>query len=143
MAFQGQPASPVGVQPDTGRDLNPGPEPLRAACPCFPKVESPQAEANNDCLKVEASQTKGIITPNGGNKIHTICFMGLKTTLVANQDVSPEESTGPGPNPMTATQEQDNQVANLRFLTNERNPGPGAISLPLNPSVQTTRPHIY
>ncbi|KAJ9048358.1 hypothetical protein DSO57_1035787 [Entomophthora muscae] len=57
-----------------GQDSNPDPEPLQAtspedqgaACPRFPGVESLQAEANNDCLKVEASQTKEIIAPNGG-----------------------------------------------------------------------------
>ncbi|KAJ9090635.1 hypothetical protein DSO57_1000485 [Entomophthora muscae] len=102
-----------------------------AACLCFPGVEPLQAEAKNDCLKDEASQTKGIITPNE------------ETALVANQDVSPEESIGPGPDPMTATQEQNNQVVNSRFLPNKRTPGPGVISPPLNPSVQITWPHIF
>ncbi|KAJ9074120.1 hypothetical protein DSO57_1009447 [Entomophthora muscae] len=103
-----------------GWDLNPDPELLQAtgpedqgaACPSFPGVEFPQAEAKNDCLKGEASQTKEIITPdegvikapNRGNKIPTICFMDLENALVANQDVSPEKSTSPGPDPMTATQ---------------------------------------
>ncbi|KAJ9060997.1 hypothetical protein DSO57_1024979 [Entomophthora muscae] len=133
-----------------GWGSNPDPELLRATCPHFPGVKPPRAEAKNDCLKGEASQTKGSIAPNrgvikvpnGGNKIPTICFMDLKTALVANQDVSPEESMGPGPDPMTATQEQENQVANLIFMTSERTPGPGAISLPLNSSTQTTWPHI-
>ncbi|KAJ9075540.1 hypothetical protein DSO57_1035185 [Entomophthora muscae] len=39
-------------------------------------------------------------------------------------------------NSMTTTLEQDNQVANLRSLTNERTPGPGAILLPLNQNPQ-------
>ncbi|KAJ9076312.1 hypothetical protein DSO57_1027466 [Entomophthora muscae] len=133
-----------------GRDLNPDPEPLQAACLHFPGVNSPQAEVKKDYPKGENSQAKRIITsnggaikaPNGGNKISIICFMGLKTTLVAIQDVSSEESTGPGPNPMTATQEQDNQVANSRSLTNERAPGLGAISLPLNPSTQIPQAHF-
>ncbi|KAJ9073867.1 hypothetical protein DSO57_1011982 [Entomophthora muscae] len=102
-----------------GQDSNPDSEPLWAACPHFPGVNPPRAEANNDCPKGEASQTKGIITlneevikvPNRGNKIPIIHFMGLKTTLVSNQDASPEESTGPGSGPMTVTQEQENQVA--------------------------------
>ncbi|KAJ9064976.1 hypothetical protein DSO57_1024814 [Entomophthora muscae] len=122
------------------------PEDQRASCLYFPGAKPPQAEAKNDYLKGEASQAKGITTPNGGvikapngvNKIPTICLMGLKTALVANQDVSPEISVGPGLDPMTTTQEQENQVTNLIFLTNERTPGQGTISLPLNLSVQTT-----
>ncbi|KAJ9086313.1 hypothetical protein DSO57_1005303 [Entomophthora muscae] len=62
--------------------------------------------------------------------------MSLKSTLVANQEPSPEEDTGLQHDPMTTTLEQDNQVANLRFLTNERTPGPSAILPPLNPSTQ-------
>ncbi|KAJ9056276.1 hypothetical protein DSO57_1034880 [Entomophthora muscae] len=101
-----------GVRIDQGQDLNPDPEPLQAAFPRFPGVKPLQAEARNGFLKGEASQTKGIIVSNGGiikapnrgNKIPTICFMGLKTALVANQDVSPVKSMGPGPDPMTATQ---------------------------------------
>ncbi|KAJ9063899.1 hypothetical protein DSO57_1036192 [Entomophthora muscae] len=46
------------------------------------------------------------------------------------------------PNPMATTLEQDNQVANLRYLTNERTPGSGAILLPLKPSTQISQAHI-
>ncbi|KAJ9086994.1 hypothetical protein DSO57_1037669 [Entomophthora muscae] len=46
--------------------------------------------------------------------------MGLKSTLVINQEPSPEEGTRLQPNPMTTTLKQDNQVANLISLTNER-----------------------
>ncbi|KAJ9086117.1 hypothetical protein DSO57_1007520 [Entomophthora muscae] len=120
-----------------------------AACILL-RLNPPQAEAKDNFPKGKASQTKEIITsnvgaiktPNGDDKIPTVCFIGLNTTLVANQDVSPEVSTGPWPNLMTTAQEQENQVTNLGFLTNERTPGPGAILLPLNPSILITWCHI-
>ncbi|KAJ9065963.1 hypothetical protein DSO57_1014370 [Entomophthora muscae] len=74
--------------------------------------------------------------PNRGNKILTISFMRLKSTLVANQELSLEEGTGLWPVPMTTILEQDNQIANLKSLTNEITPGTGAILLPWNPSTQ-------
>ncbi|KAJ9081217.1 hypothetical protein DSO57_1017061 [Entomophthora muscae] len=122
-----------------------------AACLRFSRVKPPQAEAKNDGPNDEASQTKGIIAPNegvikapnGGNKIPTISSMSLKSTLVANQETSPEEDMGLWPNPMTTTLEQDDQVANLRFLTNERNPVLGAVLLSLNPSTQIPQAHLF
>ncbi|KAJ9081620.1 hypothetical protein DSO57_1012736 [Entomophthora muscae] len=141
-----------------GQDLNPdpespqaaGPEDQGAACLHFPGVEPLQAEAMNNYPNGKASQTKGTIapnegiikTPNRGNKIPIISFMSLKSTLVANQEPSLEEDMGLWPNPMTTTLEQDNQVANLRFLTNEKTSVLGAIFLPLNPSAQISWPHI-
>ncbi|KAJ9066630.1 hypothetical protein DSO57_1007704 [Entomophthora muscae] len=129
-------------------DSNPDPESPRAtssmdqgaACPQFPEIEPLQAEAKNDDQNVKASQTKeisapngGVIkAPNGGNKTSTISFMSLKSTLLANQEQSSEGGTGLQPNPMTTTLEQDNQVANSRFLTNERTPSLSAILLSLN-----------
>ncbi|KAJ9048351.1 hypothetical protein DSO57_1035846 [Entomophthora muscae] len=125
------------------QESNPGPEYPQAArpgdqgttCQSFSGVKPPQAEAKNDGPNGEASQIKGIIAqngglikaPNGSNKILTISFMSLNSTLVANQEPSLEEGMGPQPNPMTTTLEQDNQVANLRSLINERTPSLGAI----------------
>ncbi|KAJ9052274.1 hypothetical protein DSO57_1035855 [Entomophthora muscae] len=82
----------------------------------FSGSNPPQAEANNDGPNGKTSQTKEIITmngevikmSNGGNKIYTISFMSLNSTLVDNQEPSPEEGTGPQPNPKTTTLEQDN-----------------------------------
>ncbi|KAJ9049754.1 hypothetical protein DSO57_1021122 [Entomophthora muscae] len=141
------------------RYLNPEPKSLQAAgpgdqgaaCLRFPGVKPPQAEAKNDGPNGEASQTKGIIAPNGGvikapnggNKIPIISFMSLKYTLVANQEPSPEEGTGLWPDSMTTTLEQNNQVTNLRSLTNERTPGLGTILPPLNPSTQIPQAHIF
>ncbi|KAJ9090041.1 hypothetical protein DSO57_1006740 [Entomophthora muscae] len=132
-----------------GWDLNPVPESLQAASPMnqgatclhFPEIEPPQAEAKNDGQNDKASQTKeisapngGVIkVPNGGNKTSIISLMSLKSTLVANQEPSPEGGTCLRPNPVTITLEQDNQVANLRSLTNERTPSPGAILPPFEP----------
>ncbi|KAJ9083930.1 hypothetical protein DSO57_1029490 [Entomophthora muscae] len=141
-----------------GWDSNPDPESpwatrpgdRGAACPRFPGVKPQQAEAKNDGPNGEASQTKGIIAPNGGvikapnggNKISTISFMSLKFTLVDDQESSPEEGTGPRPDPMTNTLEQDKQVAKSNFLTNGRTPGPSAILPPLNPSTQIPWAHL-
>ncbi|KAJ9072869.1 hypothetical protein DSO57_1022688 [Entomophthora muscae] len=131
-------------------DSNPDPESLQAACPRFPGVEPLQAEAKNDGPNDEASQIKGIIAPNKGtvkapnegNRILAISFMSLKATPAANQESPPGEGTGLWPDPMATTLEQDNQVANLRSLTNERTPSLGAILPPLNPSTQIPRAHI-
>ncbi|KAJ9071030.1 hypothetical protein DSO57_1001278 [Entomophthora muscae] len=92
----------------------------------------------------ETGKTKEIIAPNGrlitapngGTEAATISFMNLKFTLVANQELSQGRGTGLQPSPMTTTLKQDNQVAKLRFLANERTPGPSAILLPLDPSTQ-------
>ncbi|KAJ9081975.1 hypothetical protein DSO57_1009196 [Entomophthora muscae] len=123
-------------------DLNPDPEYPHAACPCFLKLEPLQAEAKNDGLNGKASQTKGISVsnrgvikvPNGVNEISIISFMSLKSTLVTNQELTQERGMGLWLSLMTTTLKQDNQVAKLIFLTNERTPGPGAILLPLNQS---------
>ncbi|KAJ9062528.1 hypothetical protein DSO57_1009873 [Entomophthora muscae] len=135
-----------------GRDLNPEPKFSRAvrprdqgaACLCSPGVKPIQSEAKHDGPNGEASQTKGIIVPNGGvikapnrgEKIPTISFMSLKSILVANQEPSPEEGTGPQPDPMTTILEQDNQDINSRSLTNKKTPILGAIFLPLNQNTQ-------
>ncbi|KAJ9055445.1 hypothetical protein DSO57_1003942 [Entomophthora muscae] len=100
-------------------DLNPDPESPQAAgpgdqggyLPVFTGVKPLQAEANNDDPNGEAIQTKGIIVPNGGlikvpnggNETSTISFMGLKSTLVANQESSPEGGAVPQPKSMTTT----------------------------------------
>ncbi|KAJ9072032.1 hypothetical protein DSO57_1031383 [Entomophthora muscae] len=131
-------------------DLNPDPESPQAACPRFPEVKPPQAEAKNDGPNSKADQTKGISAtngrvikaPNGGNVILTISFMSLKSALTSNQESFPERGTGPRPYPMTTTLEQDNQVADLRSLTNERTPGPGAILPPLNQSTQNPQARL-
>ncbi|KAJ9061584.1 hypothetical protein DSO57_1019035 [Entomophthora muscae] len=141
-----------------GQDLNPdheflqtaGPGDQGAACPHFPGVKPLQAEANNHGPNDESSQNKGTIAPNegvikapnGGNKITAISFMSLKSKLVSNQEPSLEEGTGLWPGPMTTTLEQDNQVANLRSLTNERTPSLGAILPPWNPSTQIPGPNF-
>ncbi|KAJ9083427.1 hypothetical protein DSO57_1034821 [Entomophthora muscae] len=88
----------------------------RAACSHFPEVKPPQADAKNVGPNGEASQIKeisvpnrGLIkAPNGGNRISTISFMSWKSTLVTNQESSPEGGTDPWPKPMTTTPKQDN-----------------------------------
>ncbi|KAJ9066953.1 hypothetical protein DSO57_1004715 [Entomophthora muscae] len=141
-----------------GWDSNPKPKSPQAAglgdkeaaCLCFPGVKPLQAEAKNDGLNGEASQTNRIIAtkgevikvPNRGNKIPTISFMSLKSTLVANQEPSPETGTGPRPDLVTTTLEQDNQVVNSRFLTNGRTLSLSAILPPLNLSTQIPRAHL-
>ncbi|KAJ9062604.1 hypothetical protein DSO57_1009156 [Entomophthora muscae] len=119
----------------------------RTACLCFSGIEPPQAEAKNVGPCSETEQTKEIIAPNErpitapnrGTEAATISFMNLKSIPVANQEPSPGRGTGPRPDPMTITLKQVNQVANLRFSTNERTPGPSAILLPLDPSTQFPR----
>ncbi|KAJ9077538.1 hypothetical protein DSO57_1015935 [Entomophthora muscae] len=138
-----------------GQDLNSEPKFLQAAGPMdqeptrlrFSGIEPLQADTKNVDPCSETGQTKEINTPNGGlikvpnggTKMTTISFMNLKSTLVANQELSPGRDTVLQPDPTTATLKQVNQVAKLRFLTNERTPGPNAILLPLDPSTQSPR----
>ncbi|KAJ9072024.1 hypothetical protein DSO57_1031508 [Entomophthora muscae] len=134
------------------QELNPNPRPPQATRPVdqrtshppFSEIKPPQADAENVGPCSETGQTKEIIAPNGrlitapnrGTEATTISFMNLKSTPVANQELSPGRGTGLWPNPMTTTLKQVNQVANLIFLTNERTPGMSAILLPLDPSTQ-------
>ncbi|KAJ9077439.1 hypothetical protein DSO57_1016745 [Entomophthora muscae] len=137
--------SPSGYFLAQDWNSNPDPENLQATSPKDQGVAHPrilgvkplQAEAKSDYPKDKASQTREITAPkeglikapNGGKEIPTISFMSLKSTLVVNQEPSPEEVTGLWPNLMTTPLEQDNQVANYRSLTDERSPKPSAISL--------------
>ncbi|KAJ9074114.1 hypothetical protein DSO57_1009441 [Entomophthora muscae] len=137
------------------QELNPSPGSPRAARPVdrrtalprFSGISPLQADTKNVGPCNEKGQTKEIISlngrlitaPNGGTEAATISFMNLKSTLVANQELSQERGLGLRPNPMTMTLKQYNQVAKLRFLTNERTPGPSAIFLPLDPSTQFPR----
>ncbi|KAJ9069736.1 hypothetical protein DSO57_1015420 [Entomophthora muscae] len=108
----------------------------------FSGIKPLQTEAKNVGLCSKTEETKEIIAPNGrlitapnrGTEAVTISFMNLKSTKVANQEPFPERGTGPQPNPITMALKQVNQVSNLRFLTNERTPGPSAILPPLDPS---------
>ncbi|KAJ9076652.1 hypothetical protein DSO57_1024085 [Entomophthora muscae] len=118
-------------------DLNPDPKSPQTACLHFLEVEPLQAEAKNDGPDGISAPNGGVIkAPNGGNETLTISFMSLSSTLMANQEPSPEEDTGLLPEPTTTTLDLDNQVANLRSLDNERTSGPGAILPPLNQSTQ-------
>ncbi|KAJ9084051.1 hypothetical protein DSO57_1028254 [Entomophthora muscae] len=133
------------LNPDPGFLQDAGPVDRRTTRPRFFGIESPQADTENVDPCSKKSQTKEIIAPNGrlitapngGTDLATISFMNLKSTPVANQEPSPGRGMGPQPDPMTTTLKQANQVANLRFLTNERTPGPSAILLPLDPSTQS------
>ncbi|KAJ9061328.1 hypothetical protein DSO57_1021787 [Entomophthora muscae] len=133
-------------------ELNPNPGPPRVAGPVdhrtarlrFSGINPLQADTKNVGPCSETGQTKEIIASNGrlitalngGTEAVTIGFMNVKSTPVANQEPSPGRGTCLWPDPMTTTLKQDNQIANLRFLTNERTPGPSAILLPLDPSTQ-------
>ncbi|KAJ9076672.1 hypothetical protein DSO57_1023873 [Entomophthora muscae] len=117
----------------------------RTACLCILGINPPQADTENVSPCNETGQTKEIIAPNGilitapngGTEAATISFMNLMSTPVANQEPSQERGTGLRPSPMITALKQDNQVAKMRLLTNERTPGPSAILLPLDPSIQS------
>ncbi|KAJ9057739.1 hypothetical protein DSO57_1019816 [Entomophthora muscae] len=125
-------------------DLNPGflwaarPVDHRTACLRFSRIKPLQADTKNAGPCSKTGQTKEIIAPNGklitapneGTETATISFMNLNSTSMINLEPSQERGTGLQPGPMTTTLKQDNQVAKLRFLTNERTPGLSAILLP-------------
>ncbi|KAJ9051936.1 hypothetical protein DSO57_1039142 [Entomophthora muscae] len=137
-------------------ESNPKPRFLWAAKPgdCgtahlhFPGVEPPQAETKHIDPQGRKSQTKGIITlngglitaPNGGTELATNSLVNLKSMPTTNQEQTQEGGMGLQPGPMTLAPEQDNQAANSRFWTNERTPGPSAILPPFDPSTQFPRP---
>ncbi|KAJ9090512.1 hypothetical protein DSO57_1001483 [Entomophthora muscae] len=116
----------------------------RTSHPHFSGINPSQADTKNVGPCNETGQTKEIIAPNGrlitapngGTEAATISFMILKSTPVINQEPSQERGTGLRPNSMTMTLKQDNQIAKLRFLTNERTPRLSAILLSLDPSTQ-------
>ncbi|KAJ9074652.1 hypothetical protein DSO57_1004109 [Entomophthora muscae] len=136
------------LNPEPGSPQAAGPMDRGTACLHFSGIKPPQADAKNDDPCSETDQAKEIIAPsgmaitapNGGIKATTISFMSLKSTPATNQEPTQERGAGPQPSPMTTTLEQDNQVAKLRFLTNERTPGLSAILLPLDPSTQFPQP---
>ncbi|KAJ9075352.1 hypothetical protein DSO57_1036975 [Entomophthora muscae] len=129
------------LNPDPG---TPGPLGLWTTGLRLSGIKPPQADTKNVGPCSKTSQTKEVIAPNGrlitapngGTDLATISFINLKSTPATNQEPTQERGTGPQPGPMTTTLKQDNQVAKLRFLTNERTPGPSAILLPLDPSTQ-------
>ncbi|KAJ9063987.1 hypothetical protein DSO57_1035114 [Entomophthora muscae] len=135
------------LNPNPGSPQAAGPVDRRTTRPCFSGINPLQADTENVGPCNEIGQTKEIIVPNGrlirapngGTEAATISFMNLKSTPVANQEPSQERGTCPRPNPMTTNLKQYNQVAKLRFLTNERTSGLSAILLPLDPSTQSPR----
>ncbi|KAJ9054644.1 M-phase phosphoprotein 8 [Entomophthora muscae] len=137
-------------------DSNPGPGSLWAARsmdrwashPCFFGIKPLQAEApvNSQSQNTNTSPTivvpkaEPLKLPNEGRDSTYASFMSLKSSQATNQEPTQERGTGPRPGPMTMTLKQDNQVAKLRFLTNERTPGPSTILLLSDPSTQSPRP---
>ncbi|KAJ9063459.1 hypothetical protein DSO57_1000049 [Entomophthora muscae] len=131
-------------------NLNPGflqatrPVDRRTARLCFSGIKPLQADTENVGPCSKTGQTKEIIAPNRrliiapnrGTEATTISFMNLKPTPMTNQELSQESGMGPQPGPMNTTLKKDNQVVKLRFLTNERTPGPSTILLPLDLSTQ-------
>ncbi|KAJ9081609.1 hypothetical protein DSO57_1012936 [Entomophthora muscae] len=135
------------LNPDSGSPWATRPVDRRTVRPRFSGIKPPQADTKNVGPCSEKGQTKEIIVPNGrliiapngGTEAATISFMNLKSTPATNQEPTQERGTGPRPSPMTTTLKQDNQVAKLRLLTNERTPRLSAILLPLDPSNQFPR----
>ncbi|KAJ9082688.1 hypothetical protein DSO57_1002205 [Entomophthora muscae] len=147
-------SSPLETQAQE-QDLNPDPGSPRACgprgCPpVFFGVKPQQAEAPAKPQSQDTSTSSTMMAPeeeylkfpNGGRDDTYTNFMSLKSSQVTNQEPTQERGTGLRPNPMTTTLEQDNQVAKLRFLTNERTPGLSAILLPLDLSTQFPRPRF-
>ncbi|KAJ9075772.1 hypothetical protein DSO57_1032507 [Entomophthora muscae] len=135
--------------PDPRPPWSAGPVDQRTARPRFAGIKPLQADTKNVGPCSEIGQNKEIIASNGrlitapirGIEAATISFMNLKSAPVANQEPSPERGMGPQPNPMTL--KKVNQVANLRFLTNERTPGPSVILLPLDSNTQFPQACLY
>ncbi|KAJ9064602.1 hypothetical protein DSO57_1028845 [Entomophthora muscae] len=136
-----------GSNPEPGFLWAAGPVDRRTTHLRFSRIEPPLADTKNVDPCSKKSQTKEIIAPNeglitapnGDTDLETISI-DSKSTPATNQEPTQERGMGPQPGPMTLTPEQDNQAAKLRFLTNERTPGPGAILPPLNPSTQLPQP---
>ncbi|KAJ9062792.1 hypothetical protein DSO57_1006859 [Entomophthora muscae] len=119
-----------------------------AAHLCFSGIKLLQAEAPTKPQSQNTSTSSTMVEPkeeplklpNRARDGAYVNFMSLKSSQVTNQELTQERGTGPRPDPMTTTLEQDNQVAKLRFLTNERTPRPSAILLPVDLSTQFPQP---
>ncbi|KAJ9051718.1 hypothetical protein DSO57_1001984 [Entomophthora muscae] len=130
------------------QDSNPGPGSLWAAHPCFLGIKPLQAEApvnsqsqnTNISPTIVAPKEEPFELPNEGRDGAYVSFMSLKPSQATNQEPIQERGIGLQPGPMTTTLKQDNQVAKLRILTNERTPGPSAILLLSGPSTQFPQP---
>ncbi|KAJ9087079.1 hypothetical protein DSO57_1036857 [Entomophthora muscae] len=112
-----------------------GIKPLKAEAP----VNS-QSQNTDISPTIVAPKEEPIKLPNEGRDGAYVRFMSLKSSQATNQEPTQERGTGLQPGPMTTTLKQDNQVAKLRILANERTPGPGAILLLSDPSTQFPRP---
>ncbi|KAJ9071790.1 hypothetical protein DSO57_1033549 [Entomophthora muscae] len=134
--------------PNPGYPWATGPVDCSAACLCFFGIKPLQAEApakpqsqnTSTSSTMVAPEEEPLKFPNGGRDDAYVNFMILKSSQVTNQEPTQERGTGPRPDPMTTTLEQDNQVAELGATTNERTPRPSAILLPLDPSTQFPQP---
>ncbi|KAJ9082849.1 M-phase phosphoprotein 8 [Entomophthora muscae] len=142
------PAQEQDLNPELGSPQAAGPMDLRTARLHFSGIKPLQADAEDDGPCSETDHTKEIIAPSGmpitapneGAKAATISFMSLKSAPATNQEPTQGRGTGLQSGPMTTTLEQDNQVAKLGVLTNERTPRPSTILLPLDPSTQLPQP---
>ncbi|KAJ9082286.1 hypothetical protein DSO57_1006070 [Entomophthora muscae] len=92
------------------------PKDQRAGCLRFSEIKPPQAEAEPNSQNVNISKNlratapeEGLNNlPNGGRKIPTVNLMSMKSTLVINQDSSPDENAHLKPTLMTMAKEQKN-----------------------------------
>ncbi|KAJ9078722.1 hypothetical protein DSO57_1003582 [Entomophthora muscae] len=123
--------------PDPGPPWAAGPVDFRTDRPHFSGINPLQADTKNVGPCSEIGQTKEIIAQNG--RLIT-APNGVYTS--GQSRAVPGKRHGSAANPMTRTLKQDNQVAKLRFLTNERTPGPSAILSPLNPSTQFPQAYL-
>ncbi|KAJ9071878.1 hypothetical protein DSO57_1032821 [Entomophthora muscae] len=136
--------------PEPGSLRAAGPEDRETARPHFSGIEPPQADVEEDdpprkvdqAEKSTALSEVPITAPNGGDPA-TIGLMSLKSSPATNQEPTQGRGTGPQLGPMTSMLKQDNQVAKLGAVTNERTPGPSAILLSLDPSSQFPGPALH
>ncbi|KAJ9088133.1 hypothetical protein DSO57_1026163 [Entomophthora muscae] len=112
-----------------------GIKPLQAEAP----VNS-QSQNTNISPTIVAPKEEPFELPNEGRDGAYVRFMSLKSSQATNQEPTQERGLGLRPSPLTITLKQDNQVAKLRILTNEKTPGPSAILLLSDPSTQFPGP---
>ncbi|KAJ9089428.1 hypothetical protein DSO57_1013176 [Entomophthora muscae] len=114
------------------QDLNPDPGSPRllglwTAGTCFFGINPLQAEAPTKPQSQNTSTSSTMVAPkeeplelpNGGRDDAYMNFMSLKSSQVTHQELTQERGTGPRPDPMTTTLEQDNQLSS-------RSPSPPA-----------------
>ncbi|KAJ9050533.1 hypothetical protein DSO57_1013549 [Entomophthora muscae] len=122
---QGWDLNPEPTFPQAAGTMDQGPARLRFFGIKPLQAEAPaKSQSQNTCISstMVAPEEEPLKLPNGSRDGASVNFMSLKSSQVTNQTLLSKINLGFGPNPVTTTKNQENQVTKLDILTNERTP---------------------